>query len=42
MKVQVFIKIDEAKKERDLNEITESDFFNELLNRVNDLRKPKE
>jgi nitrogen fixation/metabolism regulation signal transduction histidine kinase len=41
LKVQIFIEIDEAKKERDLHSITESDYFNELVKRVNDLRKSK-
>lgn len=40
-KVQLFIKIDEAKKERDLQEITESDYFNELSRRVKELRDSK-
>jgi HAMP domain-containing protein len=38
MKVEIFIKIDEAKKERDIVEITESDYFKELMKRVEDLR----
>jgi hypothetical protein len=42
MKVEVFIKIDEVKKERDVQDITESDYFNELMKRVDDLRNPKE
>jgi nitrogen fixation/metabolism regulation signal transduction histidine kinase len=41
MKVQIFIKIDEAKKERDIREITESDYFNELMKRVDELRKSR-
>jgi len=41
MKVQIFIEIDEAKKERDVYEITESDYFNELMKRVDEFRKSK-
>jgi len=41
MKVQIFIEIDEAKKERDVIEITESDYFNELMKRVNEIRNLK-
>ena len=41
-KVQLFIQIDEAKKERDITQITESDYFNELMNRVNELRNTKD
>lgn len=41
MKVQIFIEIDDAKKERDLNEITQSDYFNELMKRVDEIRNPK-
>jgi len=38
-KVQLFIKIDEAKKERDIQQITDSDYFNALIKRVNELRQ---
>ena len=41
MKVKIFIEIDEAKKESDLHEITESDYFNELMERVDELRKSR-
>jgi len=41
-KVQLFIEIDEAKKARDIHEITESDYFNELRKRVDELRKLKD
>jgi len=40
-KVQLFIKIDEAKKERDIQQITDSDYFNALMKRVDELRKIK-
>ena len=40
-KVQLFIEIDEVKKARDIHEITESDYFNELRKRVDELRKLK-
>jgi len=40
--VQLFINIDEAKKERDVYSITESDYFTELVNRAKELRKLKE
>jgi nitrogen fixation/metabolism regulation signal transduction histidine kinase len=41
MKVQIFIEIDEASKERDIDKITESDYFNELMKRVSELRKSR-
>ena len=41
-KVQLFIKIDEAKKERDIQQITDSDYFNALMKRVDELRKIKD
>lgn len=42
LKVEIFIKIDDAKKERDLHEITKTDYFNELMKQVNELRKSKD
>jgi len=37
-KIKLFIEIDEAKKERDVREITETDYFSELVKRVDELR----
>lgn len=42
MKVQIFIEIDESQKERDLQKITESEYFNELMKRVNEIRKTRD
>jgi HAMP domain-containing protein len=38
IKIKLFIEIDEAKKERDVREITETDYFYELVKRVDELR----
>lgn len=38
IKIKLFIEIDDAKKERDVREITETDYFYELVKRVDELR----